>query len=66
MIIKEFDVVIKRYTMDDLKELLGEGRKDIRIAVEWKRDGGLPQKLMSSSMEIIAETWEPKPQKNKL
>ncbi len=61
--IKEFDVVIKTITMDELKQLFGEGRKDVRISLKYSMEGGMERTFINPNMKLIVETWEPKPKK---
>lgn len=62
--IKEFDVVIKTISYDELKQLFGEGVKDVRVRVTWGDDRG-ERTLMNTNMKLIVETWQPKPPKAK-
>lgn len=57
MNIEEFDVVIKSYSMDEIKQLLGEGRTDIRL--KFLLDNNRPF-YPSSDTKLIIETWEKK------
>lgn len=58
-IIEEFDVVIKTINIEDIKQLFGEGRKDVRVRLTWDGETG-PKTFMNPSMKLIVETWEPK------
>lgn len=59
-IIEEYDVVIKRISVNDLKQIFADGHKDVRVKFTWTGDGALVRTMTNSSMEITIETWEPK------
>ena len=61
MEITEYDVVIKKLTVDDLKQIFGEGRRDVRVRFSWSGSSGSPRtSMVNTSMEVVIETWEPK------
>ena len=59
MKIEEYDVVIKEFTMKEIKELLGEGRTDVRIRMNI---GNPIQRAFvpPEDSKFIIETWEKK------
>lgn len=61
--IEEFDVVIKTITFDELKQLFGEGRKDVRIRISFPQEGGMERTFINPNLKLIVETWEPKAKK---